>query len=441
MITSNSMITPAVKRKQPTPSKPSSTKIFDNVLSKDEQRKLKRIRNADADMVRIVAANKARLTLDPDNNPAIAQRAKISPPDAKGPQSFSTLLEVSNSVIHNGDYVFVERDKSPNMNREEGYGFVVAVHSPDNTEDPTTVNVRYDMDNTIHMHVPLRDVTIADLGEVFSKVSRGGGSKRIVAAVKSKISKKESDLDMDRKGLNNIDMLRIELTQGAKRNKSKGWHRKELQLNEYYSSENNKKGGKVKGFCPNYNVSEMNQLIYEFDMLSAFLQGSKDNLYCEKKKGDGQFKKRKRKHNPASLTYLMFAWGASFTTVLRFRKKAHAAAILRGVDADGYAAMISILSMPAHDDNDENSNCVIDSLDTAKKLFTGEYLFVRNKLREKAESAEGVYKSTTYRDTVNKSKLEYASLAEGRKDQWEAISRAHIARQPRIKDISQRQWG
>jgi hypothetical protein len=111
-------------------------------------------------------------------------------------------------------------------------------------------------------------------------------------------------------------MLRIELTQGAKRNKSKGWHRKELQLNEYYSSENNKKGGKVKGFCPNYNVSEMNQLIYEFDMLSAFLQGSKDNLYCEKKKGDGQFKKRKRKHNPASLTYLMFAWGASFTTVL-----------------------------------------------------------------------------------------------------------------------------
>jgi hypothetical protein len=72
------MITPpTVKRKQPTPSKPSSTKVSNNVLSKDEQRKLKRIRNADADMVRIVEANKARLTLDPDNNPAIAQRDKI----------------------------------------------------------------------------------------------------------------------------------------------------------------------------------------------------------------------------------------------------------------------------------------------------------------------------------------------------------------------------
>ena len=76
MITSNSMITPpAVKRKQPTPSKSSSTKVSNNVLSKDEQRKLKRIRNADADMVRIVEANKARLTLDPDNYPAIGQRA------------------------------------------------------------------------------------------------------------------------------------------------------------------------------------------------------------------------------------------------------------------------------------------------------------------------------------------------------------------------------
>jgi hypothetical protein len=42
------------------------------VLSKDEQRKLKRIRNVNEDMVRIVEANKARLTLDPDHNPAIA---------------------------------------------------------------------------------------------------------------------------------------------------------------------------------------------------------------------------------------------------------------------------------------------------------------------------------------------------------------------------------
>ena len=77
MITSNSMITPAVKRKQPTPSKPSSTKIFDNVLSKDEQRKLKRIRNANEDMATIINANKARLTLDPDNYPAIGQRARL----------------------------------------------------------------------------------------------------------------------------------------------------------------------------------------------------------------------------------------------------------------------------------------------------------------------------------------------------------------------------
>eukprot|EP00979_Chaetoceros_neogracilis_P005895 scaffold1138_cov123-Chaetoceros_neogracile.AAC.2 len=73
MIISNSMITPVVKRNQTTPS------TSDSVLSRDEQRKLKRIRNTKEDMFRIINANKARLTFDPDNNPAIAQRAKISP--------------------------------------------------------------------------------------------------------------------------------------------------------------------------------------------------------------------------------------------------------------------------------------------------------------------------------------------------------------------------
>jgi len=53
-------------------------------------------------------------------------------------------------------------------------------------------------------------------------VSRGG-SKRIVAAVKSKVSNEKSDPDMDWEGLANIDMLRILLTQGDKCNKSEGW--------------------------------------------------------------------------------------------------------------------------------------------------------------------------------------------------------------------------
>jgi hypothetical protein len=47
----------------------------DNILPKDEQRKLKQIMNANGDMARIINANKARLTLDPDNYPAIGQRA------------------------------------------------------------------------------------------------------------------------------------------------------------------------------------------------------------------------------------------------------------------------------------------------------------------------------------------------------------------------------
>jgi hypothetical protein len=84
-------------------------------------------------------------------------------------------LKASNSFTYNGDYVFVERDTPPNMNREEGYGFVVG-GCRENTRDPPTVNVHYEIDNDVHLHDPLRDVTIGDYGEIFSKVSRKGGS-------------------------------------------------------------------------------------------------------------------------------------------------------------------------------------------------------------------------------------------------------------------------
>eukprot|EP00979_Chaetoceros_neogracilis_P012366 scaffold3260_cov285-Chaetoceros_neogracile.AAC.7 len=84
MITSNSIITPPAVNTI----KNIIYQTSDNVLSRDEQRKLKRIRNANEDMARISNANKARLTLDPDNYPAIGQRAKISPPDVKGPNPF-----------------------------------------------------------------------------------------------------------------------------------------------------------------------------------------------------------------------------------------------------------------------------------------------------------------------------------------------------------------
>eukprot|EP00979_Chaetoceros_neogracilis_P017907 scaffold10532_cov449-Chaetoceros_neogracile.AAC.24 len=105
MITSNSIITPSAVNTI----KNIIYQTSDNVLSRDEQRKLKRIRNANEaneDMARIINANKARLTLDPDNYPAIGQRARLM---------------------------------------EEGYGFVVAVYSPENTRDPPTVNVHYDI--------------------------------------------------------------------------------------------------------------------------------------------------------------------------------------------------------------------------------------------------------------------------------------------------------
>ena len=67
----------------------------------------------------------------------------------------------------------------------------------------------------------------------------------------------------------------------------------------------------------------------------------------------------------------MHAWGASdFHCVNRFRKTFVEAALKRGVDGQ-YA--LSCIVLPEEMKNSK-ANCVIDSYEQARKLFTPEYL-------------------------------------------------------------------
>ena len=119
----------------------------------------------------------------------------------------------------------------------------------------------------------------------------------------------------------------------------------------------------------------MTQLVYEYDILSAWLEGSGSNKYFKTGR-NGKVKKRKAKNNPDTLKYLLFAWGASFDTISRFRKKFQESAVARGVAGD--AAKCTNTMVP--NESNVNAKNIIDSFDSAKVLFTPEYLFIREKV-------------------------------------------------------------
>jgi len=75
-----------------------------------------------------------------------------------------------------------------------------------------------------------------------------------------------ANLDFSREGKSSIQMLRSLLKEGVSKIRRKGWHRRELKLNGKFDS--------TKTIIPSYNIPEMTQLVYEYDILFAWLEGS-----------------------------------------------------------------------------------------------------------------------------------------------------------------------
>ena len=73
------------------------------------------------------------------------------------------------------------------------------------------------------------------------------------------------------------------------------------------SKENKNKGKRVT----QYSNTDIAQIIYEYDMLEAFLLGSGGNH-------QSQHIKKQVKHNPDTLNYLIYAWGCSNVSLSNF---------------------------------------------------------------------------------------------------------------------------
>ena len=84
----------------------------------------------------------------------------------------------------------------------------------------------------------------------------------------------------------------------------------------------------------------MCQLLHEHEILVAFNVGTKKNNFYFETKRNGEIKKRKNKHNPDVLIYLVnVAWGTSFSSVNHFKKKVEQNTRIR--DVTGKAAQLS----------------------------------------------------------------------------------------------------
>ena len=299
---------------------------------KDEAKMLRKIQTELADFESIKKANRDRFEKIAESGKANECRSIFTPPEKR---VFLSDTEGERSALTVGDFVEVEGDTSPGMNRECGCGFITEILLED-ASGALSATVKYLLDGKSRSNIPLSDITVKDYQAYFSGMNR---AKRKVQVVKQHEVK--AKLDFSREGKSSIQMLRSLLKEGVSRRRPKGWHRRELKLNDKFDSQTTS--------IPRYNVPEMTQLVYEYDILSAWLEGSGSNKYFQTGR-NGKVKKRKTKNNPDTLKYLLFAWGASFDTVSRFRKTFQESAANRGVT--GEAAQCTNTMLP----NENNVN-------------------------------------------------------------------------------------
>ena len=298
----NTMVDPSRKRKVA----PSNEALVMAKKKKEELRMLKKVQKEMHEMDVIKTANQKRFKHMAEASVESESASLFTPPETK-----PVVMGYDNgrSIYTVGEFVEVACDTSPGMNRESGTGFITNIASTDDGVFYATV--KYELDGKCRLKIPLTDLTVKDYQANFSGQER---QKR-----KTNLKEKDTSIELDfsREGKSAIDMLRCQLKEVFSRRRVKGWHRRELKLNDKFVD------GCAK--VPNYNNHEKSQLLYEYDMLAAFLQGSKLNKYYVTGK-NGKIKKRRTIHNPDTLTYLLHAWGGNKDTITRFRKEMQASA-------------------------------------------------------------------------------------------------------------------
>ena len=103
------------------------------------------------------------------DNTNIGRRIILTPPARKRVKLLASSFKTQRvcTVLTAGDYVHVVADTSPGRNRPAGNAYITKV-SHGNINSLPFASVKMCIDNTLHHDVPLMDITIADLNELFN---------------------------------------------------------------------------------------------------------------------------------------------------------------------------------------------------------------------------------------------------------------------------------
>lgn len=313
---------------------------------------------------------------------------------------------LSLSAIKSGDYVVVSPDLSPGMSSYGGFGWVTDVSG---TSGKTTITVRY-IDGSAkkqETNIPINRVTVSTTP--FQSAGSSNNRKILrerINVVHIPVSKPKPQPKLS---------LALNLKQSASSNKGKGWRKRELGL------QNEKRGSQ----------KVLHALSADYRELKSYHEGlsalSDQNFLLHDNKGkNGQFKKRKTKHNPLSVTYLAFAWGCS--------RSAPSEAFLA---TEGGKTRGEIRSQKRLDEKPDVvpvvQGNVIENRAYAASLYTPKYHFVCDYVgRRIVKEADTNHQLID--DLKKKAGRIFPKLPSSDKAFWNLKAREHDERQPYIKD-------
>jgi len=129
---------------------------------------LRNIQTELADFEYIKKANRDRFEKIAENGKANECRSVFTSPEKR---VFLSDTEEERSTLTVGDFVEVEGDTSPAMNRERGCGFITKILVEDAC-GTLSATVKYLLDGKSRSSIPLSDITVKDYQAYFSVMNR-----------------------------------------------------------------------------------------------------------------------------------------------------------------------------------------------------------------------------------------------------------------------------
>ena len=312
-----------------------------------------------------------------------------------------------------GEFVKVDEKTEAGYNRIEGYGYITEAFGAGAAAFYSVkFTPAYDGGRT-HKQVRLGDLTCCSpFDECLPE-----NTKRVR---KSAVPEPElvEEVPDDRLP---IQKLCDALVLGARRGKSKGWHRRSLDLgNGRYLRDD-----------------EEQQFKTELMILEQYLDEPSIQKLKLERKTKARYKKskkyRKMKTDPLTIDYFVcVAWGLSTGFLSKFRKrmKLKQQSTVKGLE---YSDEVDYFMVSKKDEH--KNKTVIDCLELATERFTPEYLYAINRCRGQAIDDPTSITTKEYWERHKQARVEYKDTDEDTQALWTHRTRQHLHLQPQIPSL------